>query len=151
MELQDYIEEVRDSLQDYPELNRILLENDGDEEHSNKNIEKYIYRALARINMEPPVTQFKIKNFPPSHWMLLVDGSVIEALQSKGLLKIRNDMNYQDQGGVNIQLDGKGQQYFQTSFTLYSRWKEDLAKFKNTISVSSAYGGVHSEYQRNWW
>ena len=78
----DYIEEVRGTLQDYPELNHILLERNDGQEHSDMEIRRYIKRALARINMQPPVTQFRLGNFPQTHWLLIVDGAIIEALQT---------------------------------------------------------------------
>lgn len=101
--------------------------------------------------MKPPVTNYSIDNFPQSHWLLVVDGAIIEALQSKGILKLRNEMNYQDQGGTTVRLEGKGQKYFQFASSMYQRWMQALADFKEGISVESAWGGVNSEYQRNFW
>jgi len=147
----NYEREVREALQDYPELNHILLERNNGEEHSEREIKRYIKRALARINMLPPVTQFPLERFPDTHWLLLVDGAVVEALYTKGLLKIRNDMNYQDQGGTTVNLDGKGQQYFSIAQNLYNRWMRELENFKKGISVDQAWGGVNSDFQRNYW
>ena len=147
----DYFEEVKRTLQDYPELNHILLERNDGEEHSSEEIEHYIKRALARINMRPPVTTYTLDRFPQSQYLLIVDGAVIEALQIKGLLKLRNDMPYQDQGGTSVQLDGKGQRYFQTASSLYHRWMEEVKMFKEGLSVRDAWGGVASDFNRNFW
>lgn len=147
----DYITEVRETLQDYPELNHILLERNNGEEYAPKEIERYIKRALSRINMKPPTTTFGLNNFPETHWLLIVDGAIIEALQSKGLLKVRNEMPYQDQGGTSVRLEGKGQQYFQIASSMYQRWMQDLLDFKERLSVEAGWGGVHSEFGRNMW
>lgn len=146
-----YTKEVRGMLQDYPELNHILLERSNQEEYSPEEIRRYIKRALSRINMKPPTTRFGLNNFPETHWLLIVDGAVIEALKSKGLLKIRNEMNYQDQGGTTVRLEGKGQKYMQTAMNIYRQWQQELLDFKETLSVQSAWGGVYSEFTKDWW
>ncbi|MGV9199414.1 MAG: hypothetical protein ACOC4M_11425 [Promethearchaeia archaeon] len=152
-DVEDYIGLVRESLQDYPELNHILLEREDGEEHSDKEIKNYLKRALARINAKPPKTRYTLKTFPDPqvHWLLIVDGAIVEALRLKGILKIRNEMPYQDQGGTSIRLEGKGQQYMQIVEQLYRGWYEMLLDFKHAISVRQAWGGVHSEYQKDWW
>ena len=147
----DFVKEVRETLQDFPDLNHILLERNNGEEYARKEIERYIKRSLSRINMKPPTTNYGLNNFPQSHWLLIVDGAIIEALQSKGLLKVRNEMPYQDQGGTSVRLEGKGQQYFQVASSMYQRWMQELTAFKETISVEAGWGGVHSEFQRNYW
>lgn len=154
MDMDYLVEEVRATLQDFPELNHILLEGDREKEHSDDEIERSIRRSLANINMKPPQTRYTLKNFPnlkEFNWKLIVDGAIIEALKVKGILKVRNEMNYQDQGGVSVRLEGKGQNYLQMVNNFYQNWHEQLMDFKEGISVRRAWGGVRSPYSRQRW
>lgn len=150
--LTEYITEVRGTIRDDEALNHILLERDDGKEYSDNDIKRYIYRALGRINAKPPISQYEMRNFPhKQQWLLIVDGAIIEAMKSAGILKIRNEMNYQDQGGVSVRLEGKGSQYIQTAMSLYQGWREMLLEFKQGISVDEAWGGVKTEFSYNWW
>jgi len=147
----DYISIVKSSIQDYPELNKILLETDKSVENREKDYIMYLRKALAKINQFPPPTTFSFEKFPhKQYWPLIADGAVLEALKSKGLLKVRNEMPYQDQGGTSVRLEGKGNQYMQNYFSLYNSWQSSVKRFKNIISVESGYGGVYSEFIKNW-
>ena len=62
-----------------------------------------------------------------------------------------NDLNYNDQGGTSVNIDGKGQQYMQVAQNMERRWQMELDNFKKAISVDQAWGGVNSDFQRNFW
>jgi len=145
---EDYREEVRGTIQDYPELNHILLEREDDErELVDPEIDRAIKRSMAKINQKPPRTLFTFDKFPhEQHWLLIVDRAIIECLRMKGFLKMRNGMPYQDQGGPTIRLEGKDQKYLQTAESLMREWHQDLKDFKQMLSLEAAWGGVESEF-----
>lgn len=145
---EDYIKALRASLMDFPELNHILLDRDNSEiDFTDTELLFAIHRGLADINQFPPATQYTISSFPsPTHWNLLLDWATIRLLESKAILKIRNDMAYQDDGGVTVDMRGKGQEFMQIVNHLYARAYEGLRIFKATISVLQGYGSIPSPY-----
>jgi len=145
---EEYRMEVRGTIQDYPELNHILLERDDDErELSDPELDRAIKRSLAKINQKPPRTVFTFENFfHDVYWTLIVDRAIVECLRMKGLLKMRNGMPYQDQGGPTIRLEGKDQKYLQTAQSLLQEWREEVNHFKKELSLEAAWGGVTSEF-----
>lgn len=148
----DFVTELRETLQDMPDLNHILLEREDGTEYTDPELQRHVKRALADINMKPPVTNYSLENFPVTHWKLIIDGAIIDALRMKGILKVRNDMPYQDQGGVNVNLEGKGERYHQYAMGLWQTHQEQVATFKNAMSLNDGWGGISSDFSRGaWW
>lgn len=138
---QAVLEEVRNYMRDYPELNRLLEA----EETSDRQIRWYVIEVLDDFSVTPPpLGVLGIDRVPRS---ILLKGAIAEALTSAAILNLRNELRYTD-GGFNVDLD-KHQamlalaQMFRQEYEMKKvRWKvaENIAR-----SLGSA-SGVHSEY-----
>lgn len=151
--LDDYVKELRGTIMDHPELNHVLLDRDDGEnrDFTDSELERSLNQALARINAYPPRTMFNFKNFPSRwHYVLLIDQAIVRLLMMKGILRTRNEMPYQDSGGISIDMRGKGQQYISIAQMFYQTSQQELITFKQTISIDQSWGGVDSPYSRQW-
>ncbi len=152
--LEEYTAELRNTIMDHPELNHILLDRDDGEnkDFTDEELERALKQALSKINAFPPRTNYNFASFP-SQWYfsVLLDQSIVRLLLMKGILRTRNEMPYQDSGGITVDMRGKGQQYLSIAQTFNEMSQQDLATFKRAVSISQAWGGVHSPYGAQWW
>jgi len=138
--LAQFIDTVRAFMRDYPELNRLIQ----GEEHSNRLIAWAIADAIDDFNTTPPMTSLGLTNFPSKH--LLLRGTVINLLQSVGLLMTRNQLTFSD-GGIQVGVSDKTpliQSWIQMFTNSYEEKKNRL---KIAMNIESGWGnGLHSEY-----
>jgi hypothetical protein len=138
--LAQFIDTVRAFMRDYPELNRLIQ----GEEHSNRLIAWAIADAIDDFNTTPPMMSFGLTNFPSKH--LLLRGTVINLLQSIGLLMTRNQLTFSD-GGIQVGISDKTpliQSWIQMFTNSYEEKKKNL---KVAINIENGWGsGLHSEY-----
>ncbi len=136
----NFVSTVRGYLRDYPELNRLI----SGQEHSDRQILWAIQDALEDFNTTPPMTSFGLDSFPSKH--LLLRGTVINLLESVGLLMTRNHLTFSD-GGIQVGVSDKTpliQAWLQLFTAKYESKKERL---KVAINIEEGWGGgVHSEY-----
>ncbi len=138
--LEQFIATVRLFMRDYPQLNRLI----AGEEHSDRMIAWAIVDALDDFNSTPPMTNFGLNTFP-SHSILL-RGTVINLLQSIGLLMTRNHLTFSD-GGLQVGVSDKTpliQSWIQMFSNIYEEKKKQL---KIALNIEGGWGGgIHSEY-----
>lgn len=154
MTLSEYVEELRGTVMDHPELNHVLLDRDDGENKDfvDGELERALKQGLAKVNSFPPKTNFTFATFPSEwHYTLLIDQAIIRLLMMKGILKTRNEMPYQDNGGISVDMRGKAQQYISIAQMFYQTSQQELQTFKGAISVEQAWGGVRSPYSLQRW
>lgn len=140
LELNNFIQQIRTFLRDYPETNRLI----AGVESSNRQIVWALSDAMDDFNSSPPFTGFNLSNFPSKS--LLVRGTVISLLESIGLLQTRNHLSFSD-GGIQVGINDKTQ-FIQSWLQLFrNSYEEKKMRLKIAYNIESAWGGgVHSEY-----
>lgn len=138
--LEQFIGNVRQFMRDYANLNRLI----AGEEHSDRMIAWAVVDALDDFNATPPLTSYNLTNFPSTS--LLLRGTVINLLQSVGLLMTRNHLPFSD-GGLQVGFSDKTpliQSWIQMFSNMYEEKKKQL---KIALNIEGGWGGgVHSEY-----
>lgn len=141
IELNNFVNQVRSFMRDYPELNRLI----AGVESSNRQIVWAIFDTLDDFNSSPPFTLHSIGSFPSKS--LLIRGVVCSLLESIGLLQTRNHLQFSD-GGITVGVSDKTpfiQSWLQLFRNSYESKKE---KLKVAYNIETAWGGgVHSEYR----
>lgn len=138
--LEQFIGTVRLYMRDYSALNRLI----AGEEHSDRMIAWAIIDALDDFNTTPPMTNYGLANFPsPS---ILLRGTVINLLQSIGLLMTRNHLTFSD-GGLQVGVSDKTP-LIQSWIQLFNNsYEEKKQRLKIALNIEGGWGGgVHSEY-----
>lgn len=135
------IDYIRSYLRDYPELNRLLDE----EETDNRQLQWQIIGVLDDIsNTPPPLGRYDITQVP---LMILVKGVLAEVMMSVAVLNLRNSLRYTD-GQISVDLD-KYQALVSLSQIFRGEYDAKLRNWKTSQNVSQCYQtvtGVHSEY-----
>jgi hypothetical protein len=140
-DVEDFVNQVRLYLRDYPELNRLI----AGVENSNRQIVWAVMDTLDEFNTTPPFTRFGVGDFPSRH--LLLRGTVISLLESVGLLQTRNHLAFND-GGIQVGINDKTP-FIQSWLNLFKQSYEDKKiKLKVAYNIESGWGGgVYSEYR----
>jgi hypothetical protein len=129
-------------LRDTPELNRLLLTYESDEELLTFAIEM----AISDWNSTSPVMgRTTIGNYPSLY--LLMHGSVIQILKTQGLYQARNELNY-SAGGSSFIRANKSNYYLTWMTTFANEYALKVRNLKVQANVSRGWGGAHSEYDR---
>lgn len=141
IELNNFVNQVRSFMRDYPELNRLI----AGVESSNRQIVWAIFDSLDDFNTSPPFTSHDINSFPSKS--LLIRATVCSLLESIGLLQTRNHLQFSD-GGITVGVSDKTpfiQSWLQLFRNAYEAKKE---KLKVAYNIETAWGGgVFSEYR----
>ncbi len=139
--LQQFVGAVRTFMRDYPELNRLIQ----GQEHSDRLIAWAVVDALDDFNTTPPMTAYGLQAFPSRS--ILLRGTVINLLESLGLLMTRNHLTFSD-GGIQVGVSDKTpliQSWLQMFTNKYEQKKKEL---KIALNIEGGWGGgVHSEYK----
>jgi hypothetical protein len=134
---------VRAKLRDYPELNRLI---EG-RETSDREIAFAIMEAIDDFNTTPPlIGSFSIDSFPSTS--LLIRGSIINVLESVGLLQTRNQMSYSDGQGVGVGISDKTPLLLNWIQLYQGQYEQKKFRLKQALNLNGALngGGVPSEY-----
>lgn len=130
---------VRIYMRDFSANNRLIT----GEETDDMMLDLARELALEDYNTTPPISNYSLNNMPSMS--LLLQGTVIQVLQSAGLLQSRNRLNYND-GGISVAISDKAgdyQSWIASFLNIYERKKREL---KISINITGAYGFVPSEY-----
>lgn len=139
--LQQIISLVRAYLRDYPELNRLIK----GEEHSDRMIAWAVFDCIDDWNSTPPLIGAVSLNSFPSR-SLLLRGTVINLLESVGLLQTRNHLTFSD-GGIQVGVSDKTPLLQSWIQLLGNKYEEKKLKLKIAMNIEGGWGsGVHSEY-----
>ena len=134
---------VRAKLRDHPELNRLI---EG-RETSDREIAFAVMEAIDDFNTTPPlIGNYNIDNFPSIS--LLIRGTVINVLESVGLLQTRNQMSYSDGQGVGVGISDKTPLLMNWIQLYQGQYEQKKFRLKQAINLNGALngGGVPSEY-----
>jgi hypothetical protein len=141
LQLDDFVNMVREYMRDYPELNRLI----AGVESSNRQIIWAILDTLDDFNSTPPFTQFNIMDFPSRS--LLLRGVVCTLLESIGLLQTRNHLQFSD-GGITVGINDKTPFIQSWLNLLRGKYEDGKLKLKVAYNIESAWGGgIHSEFR----
>tara|TARA_Y100000114_G_scaffold157273_1_gene188688 strand:- start:3628 stop:4158 length:531 start_codon:yes stop_codon:yes gene_type:complete len=134
---------VRAKLRDYPELNRLI---EG-RETSDKEIAFAIMEAIDDFNTTPPlIGSYNLESFPSMS--LLIRGTIINILESVGLLQTRNQMSYSDGQGVGVGISDKTPLLLNWIQLYQGQYEQKKFRLKQALNLGGALngGGVPSEY-----
>lgn len=134
---------VRAKLRDYPELNRLI---EG-RETSDREIAFAMMETVDDFNTTPPlIGSFTIENFPSTS--LLIRGTIINVLESVGLLQTRNQMSYSDGQGVGVGISDKTPMLLNWIQLYQGQYEQKKFRLKQALNLNGALngGGVPSEY-----
>lgn len=141
LQLDSFVNVVREYMRDYPELNRLI----AGVESSNRQIVWAILDTLDDFNTTPPFTTFSLSNFPSRS--LLLRGVVCTLLESIGLLQTRNHLQFSD-GGLTVGINDKTPFLQSWIGLLKASYEDKKLKIKVGINIESAWGGgIHSEFR----
>lgn len=142
--LAQIISVVRTKLRDFPELNRLI---DG-KETSDKEIALAVFEAIDDYNTTPPILNpVTLENFPSTS--LLIRGSLINIIESVGLLQTRNHMVYSDGQGVQVSVSDKTPQLVQWIALFTNQYETKKSRLKKALNLRGALNleGLSSEYR----
>lgn len=135
------LDEVRDYLNDYPQLNRLITGRMA----SNGLIQFSMRLALDEFNTTPPlIGRYNADNFPSLDIFLKL--TLIHVLTSAALLHARNKIAYND-GGYSVETEQQEM--------LYQRWVQifrqevsaRIQQLKIALNIEGGWGdGLGSEY-----
>lgn len=134
---------VRAKMRDFPELNRLI----AGQETSDRMVLLAMAEAVDDFNTTPPlIGAYNFDNFPSMS--LLLDGTIINILESVGLLQTRNHLVYSD-GGIQVGVSDKVPELFQWLNWFTQKYEATKVKLKQAINLQGALNGsgVPSEYR----
>jgi len=129
-------------------LNDTAVQNDLKEleECTDIEIQTGLYDTLDEINYEfsPETNYTKLSQWPA--WSSLKNGVICNILISKGLLKARNALTYNDAGGITVSEGDLWQRYLAFYNTLKTQFRASVTEVKRRMNIDACWGGTHSEY-----
>lgn len=122
--------------------------------YSDDKIIRFLNRAMADLNGGQPRTDFSIWDFA-QNWddTLIVDGAVVFAMMSEGMLQLRNQVDFSD-SGLSIGMFNKTQLYQGWGSFLLQSYMQSKAELKAAViakSQPSMFVGIGSEFGYYWW
>lgn len=138
-----YVNRLRRFLQDQDVLNTL----DQVQESTSVDLYFALQDTLDEINITPPVTTHTSLSDVP--WSILKLGGVLNVLISQGILSARNQLTYNDTGGIQVSDMDKYGRYINWFNVLINKYLRSLQAWKITKNVDDAYGidgGIPSEY-----
>ncbi|MFW6015071.1 MAG: hypothetical protein ACOCRK_01385 [bacterium] len=112
----------------YRSLNTLVEEQRG-ERWTDMQLLVYLNQAIADINNEPPYTNYSLENFPGAWKAAVINGSMIFALISEGILQIGEQFSYSDNGiSLSVNLAQGYQSMAQMLMTGYNQLKSNIKR-----------------------
>lgn len=131
---QELVHAVHVYLEDSAELNELL----EDYEFTTERIELAAQMIIEQFNLYPPRTYMDEETIPKS---ILLPGIASDLLHSVAALKIRNQLNYND-NGVHIITDDTSQGYSALANTYKQQFMRNMINHKSAINMQNGWGGV---------
>lgn len=136
------IQEIREHLQDYPDQNFLLDE----EEFTDKQIEIAFRDAVDSFNTFPPVHITFTGGFSnPILKSIMLEGILARIYRGKALQQLRNQLDFQD-GGAAGSIDNKGQFYQQIAEQFSQNFERRARDWKKFININQGFGELGSDY-----
>lgn len=134
-------DEIREYLQDFPELNLLL----DKEDFGNGYINLCITLAADEFNAIPPRSSYSAISFPSKS--ILFQGTLWQMFQGKAALAARNTLSYTD-GGLQIPIEEKYEIYSNLANTFKANFIESAKLLKIHMNMESGWGSISSD-ERN--
>ena len=137
---------LRRFVRDYPELNRLLRQ----QEHTPEDLDLALDLTVAEYNAKsPPLAEVTIDSYP-NLWLLL-HGGAIHLIRSAGIMQARNRLPYSS-GGISVRMFDKTEIYMQWVREFIADYSHTLTESKIATNLQGGWGGVHSAYwPTGWW
>jgi len=135
-----YVNRLRRFLQDQGVLNTL----DQVQESTNVDLYFALQDTLDEINVTGNVTTYS--SFTDVPWSILKLGGVLNILISQGILSARNQLTYNDTGGIQVSDLDKYGRYVNWFNVLIAKYQRAVISWKLTKNVDEAYGEIPSEY-----
>jgi hypothetical protein len=136
-----YVNRLRRYLQDTEVLNVL----DQVKESTDVDLFFALQDTVDEINVIPPITTYTL--FSDIPWSILKLGATLQILVSQGILSARNQLTYNDAGGIQVSDMDKYGRYVNWFNVLINKYLRSVAAWKIGGNIDAAYGGVPSEYQ----
>lgn len=144
--VEQYIEDLREFLQDHSYFNRLLR---WEEESSDTALRFALEQALDKYNyLIPPIMgAVQFTSFPADS--LLIRLAASNVLEMVGILRTRNSLNYSD-AGLSIRDTEKSQEYRQWALQFKQEALADAKQLKEIRNIQSILrpGGISSSLGR---
>lgn len=135
-----YVDRLRRFLNDTEILN--VLEQV--KESNDITIYEALQDALDEINIMGHTTTFP--SFSSVPWSLLKLGGTLNVLMSQGILASRNQLTFNDSGGIQVSDMDKYGRYINFFNVLIIKYQRGITQWKIIQNVDACYGGIFSEY-----
>jgi hypothetical protein len=144
--LQEVRKLLRLFLNDTPELNRLIRQEESDATH----LDLALRLAIDDYNITTPLLgAVSVSSFPSIY--LLIHGAAIQTLKMNGILQSRNELNYSS-GGVTVRTFDKTQLYQSWIALFLQDYERKKMNFKIAQNIEGAFGhGFASEYSTIAW
>lgn len=128
-------------LNDTPELNRLIRQQETDDPH----LDLAIALGVDDFNITSPLlSTYRVETFPSLY--MLIYGATIQVLRSAGILQSRNELAYSS-GGVSVRIFDKTQNYMAWIAQFVAEYERKKSNYKISLNVMNALaGGIPSEY-----
>ncbi len=136
-----YVNRLRRFLQDQDVLNTL----DQVQESTNVDLYFALQDSMDEVNITPPLTTYS--SFVDVPWLILKLGGTLNILISQGILSARNQLTYNDTGGIQVSDLDKYGRYVNWFNVLIAKYQRAIIGWKLTKNVEEAYGDVPSEYR----
>lgn len=133
--LEQFKDEVRAYIRDFPELNRLI----SGEETSSRMVEYCVWLAIDEWNTTPPLSSASVETFPSR--TILLQLTLCHLLMSVGILKSRNRMPYSD-GGFSADTETQDESYQRWIQLIRSQLMPRITQLKIAFNIEGAWGGA---------
>lgn len=140
-ESRPYVLRLRRFLKDTEVFNELI----NSEESTNLELYEALQDALDEINFTGYNTYYT--SFSEVPWNLLKIGGALNICVSQGILSARNQLTYNDSGGIQVTDFDKYGRYINWFNVLISKYTRGIAQWKISKNIDDAYGGIPSEYR----
>ncbi len=139
------VRKFRRFIKDDADLNTLL--------EAEENTDQFLYDCLVdavdEINyFNEPQTAYTVLDFPS--WFVLRQTATLQYLIGCGIHSARNQFNYSDGSGIQVQDADTYGRYINLYNVLINKQREILTNFKRKLNIDGCYGGVDSEYGDLW-
>ncbi|MNV37516.1 hypothetical protein D3C71_1290380 [compost metagenome] len=112
-----------------------LVEEQRGERWSDMKLLIYLQQAVADINAEPAHTSHTLSNFPEAWKACIINGGMIFALISEGILQVGEQFSYSDNGiSLAINLSQGYQSMAQMLLQGYTQLKKDIKRAMRPVA-----------------
>ena len=138
--LDEFATEVRDYIQDFAEINRLIVGR----ETSHRRVKYSVILAIDEWNNTPPVDNHSMENFPSRY--ILLNLTICHILRAVAIIKGRNRFSYSD-GGFQVETEAQDDRYIRMIQLIKSEITPFIRNLKTSLNIAKGWGlGIGSDY-----